>query len=272
MVATKQQKKRRRQLKQQRKVQTIQSLWRFACMLVMLGGVGLFVTQPNWTISKPEQIQIKGNNYLSEIAIRSTIGIRYPQQLMDLEPEKLRAQLLARRSIVSASIDRALLPPHLTIQVQDLPPVAQVVRDPSKPPTAFIDERGVEIPIAHYLATVQRSAPKLRVIQPERGICPNWKDLYPVIDASPVAIGIIDCHNPQNLFLQTEVGKVRLGNVGNRARLTVQIEQLDRLRNWQKSNNSTQIDYLDLESPNFPPKLQLKPGSAATPIAPPIDK
>jgi cell division protein FtsQ len=272
MVANKQQKKRRRQLTQQRRVQSAQSLWRFACMLLLLAGVGWVVSQPNWTISKPEQIQIKGNNYLSEIAIRSTIGIRYPQQLMDLEPEKLKAQLLARKSIVSATVDRALLPPHLTIQVQDLRPVAQVMRDPSKPPTAFIDERGVEIPIAHYLPTVQRSAPKLRLIQPERGICPNWKDLYPVIDASPVAIGIIDCHNPQNLFLQTEIGKVRLGNVGTRARLTTQIEQLDRLRNWQKSNNSSQIDYLDLESPNFPPKLQLKPASSVKPISPPIEK
>jgi cell division protein FtsQ len=258
-MVVKQQKKRRRQLKQQRKVQTVQSLWRFVCMLGMLAGVGWFVTQPNWTISKPEQIQIKGNKYLSEIAIRSMMGIRYPQQLMDLEPEKLRMQILARRSIVTASVDRALLPPHLTIQVTDSKPVAQVIRDPSKPPTTSIDERGVEIPIGHYLPTVQRSLPKLRLIAPEHGICPNWQNLYPVIETSPVAIGIIDCHNPQNLFLQTEVGKVRLGNVGTKARLTAQIEQLDRLRNWQKANNSSQIDYLDLESPNSPPKVQLKP-------------
>ena len=272
MVATKQQKKRRRQLKQQRRVQSVQSLWRFACMLVLLTGVGWFVSQPNWTISKPQQIQIKGNNYLSESAIRSMMGIRYPKQLMDLEPEQLRTQLLARKSIVSASVDRALLPPHLTIQVRDLRPVAQVIRNPSKPPTAFIDERGVEIPIGNYLPTVQRSAPKLRLLAPERGICPNWLELYPVIDASPVAIGIIDCHNPQNLFLQTEVGKVRLGNIGTKARLTTQIEQLDRLRNWQKSNNSSQIDYLDLESPNFPPKLQLKPVAAKSQISDPIPK
>ncbi len=233
-------------------------------MLVMLTGVGWFVSQPNWTISKPEQIEIKGNNYLSDVAIRSMMAIRYPQPLMDLEPEKLRTQLLARRSIVAASVDRVLLPPHLTIQVQDLRPVAQVVRDPSKPPTAFIDERGVETAIGNYLPTVQKQAPKLRLIQPERGICPNWQNLYPVIDASPVAVGIIDCQNPQNLFLQTEVGKVRFGNVGTKARLTAQIEQLDRLRNWQKSNNSSQIDYLDLESPNFPPKIQLKPKPAST--------
>ncbi len=254
-------KKKRRQQKQQRKVQAVQSLWRFGCMLIMLAGVGWFVSQPNWTISKPEQIQIKGNNYLNEIAIRSMMGIRYPQPLMELEPEKLRAQLLARKSIITASVDRALLPPHLRIQVQDLRPVAQVVRDRRKPPTTFIDERGGEIAIVNYLPTVQKSAPRLLLIQPDRGTCPNWQNLYPVIDASPVAIGIIDCHNPQNLFLQTEIGKVRLGPVGTKARLTAQIEQLDRLRNWQQSNNSSQIDYLDLESPNFPPKLQLKPAA-----------
>jgi cell division protein FtsQ len=261
----KEQVKKRRQLQQQRRLKTIKSSWQFLCMVGILGGVLWIVSQPNWQISKPEQIRVKGNRYLSETAIRSSLGIAYPQPLMDLEPEKLRTQLLSRRTVVNVTIDRALLPPRLTVQIEDLRPVAQVQRNLTDLPLAFIDERGVEIPIVNYLPTIQRSAPKLRLIQPERGICPNWQNLYPAIDASPVLVGIIDCRNPQNLFLQTEVGKVRLGNIGTKERLTAQIQQLDRLRNWQKSKDSSQIDYLDLESPNSAPKLKLKSSGAIDP-------
>ncbi len=227
-------------------------------MLGILVGVGWLVFQPNWTISKSNQIQVKGNHYLSEMTIRSILAIRYPQALMDLEPEKLRNSLLSRRSIVSATVDRAVLPPHLTVQIEDLRPVAVVVRNFTEPATTFIDEGGVEVPIANYLPKVQQAPPKLRLLQPERDKCPNWTELYPVIEASPVAIGLIDCRNPQNVFLQTEVGKIRIGSIATRQRLTDQIHQLDRLRNWQKSNDPTQVDYLDLESPKLPPKLKLK--------------
>ena len=99
---------------------------------------------------------------------------------------------------------------------------------------------------------------------PEQGVCPNWAQLYPVIRTSPVLIGIVDCRNPQNLILQTEVGKVRLGSLGDNQRLVQQIQQLDLLRDWRKYINPLEVDSLDLENPNSP-KLQLKRSGTVIP-------
>ena len=143
--------------------------------------------------------------------------------------------------------------------------MARIVENESSETPKFVDERGLQLPIDSYRSIVQQSPPSLRLRVPERGICPGWTQLYRAIQTSPVAIGIIDCRNPQNLFLQTEVGKVRLGSVGDESRLNIQIQKLDRLRDWKQSTpNSETFDYLDLENPNSP-HLQLKQSSSITP-------
>jgi cell division protein FtsQ len=257
-------KQRRRQLRRQRRVRAVKSLWRFSCMSGILASVAWVANQPDWTISEPAQIQIQGNRYLSEATIRSMLAIRYPQSMMQLAPEQLTARLLNRGSISSVRIDRRLLPSRLVVQIEDRPPVAQVLQSPENPPLTFVDERGTQIPISHYLTSVRAAIPRLRVFAPAQTMCPNWPLLYQAIHSSAVLIGSIDCRNPQNLILQTEVGKVRLGSVGDKQRLNEQIQQLDLLRDWRKHTNESEVDYLDLENPAAP-KLQLKQSGSVTP-------
>ncbi len=264
-VSPEQLKQRRRQLRQQRRVRAVKSLWRFACMSGILAGVVWIVTQPDWMLSKPEQVQIEGNKYLSEATVRSILAIPYPQFMMELAPEQLQVKLLQQGSMTTLRIDRELLPPRLLIQVRDLPPVARIVENESSETQKFVDERGLQLPIESYQSIVLQSPPNLRLRVSEGGTCPKWTQLYRSIQTSPVAIGIVDCRNPQNLFLQTEVGKVRLGSVGDKSRLNVQIQKLDRLRDWKQSTpNSETFDYLDLENPHSP-HLQLKQSHPATP-------
>jgi cell division protein FtsQ len=249
---------RRQQLRQQRRIQVIKSLWRFLCMSGILAGLAWVVNQPDWTISKPEQIRVEGNQYLSDHTIRSMLAISYPQLIMELAPEQLRSQLLSRGSIASVQIDRGVLPPHLLVQVRDTPPVARIVRSSSLQSQLFIDERGLQLPLASYRPTIGRSLPKLQLMLPTQGTCPNWPQIYQVIHTSPVAVLLIDCRNPQNLRLQTEVGKIELGGFIDRSRLTYQMQQLDRLRDWQQHTPSDDVDLLDLTNPDLP-KLKLYP-------------
>jgi cell division protein FtsQ len=244
-------------LRQQRRIRVVQSCWRFFCMSGILAGLAWAISQPDWMISKPEQIRIEGNQYLSDTAIRSMLAISYPKPIVELAPDRLATQLTQQGSVGSVKIDRGLLPPHLRIQIEDLPPVAGVMPDENTRPQIYVDERGRQVPIASYRPTVTRSLPQLRVILPAQGMCPNWMHIYQAIHTSPVAIGIIDCRNPQNLILQTEVGKVRLGATGDRSRLNSQIQQLDLLRDWKKHTDGVDVEYLDLENPELP-KLQLK--------------
>jgi cell division protein FtsQ len=202
---------RRSQLKQQRRVRVIKSLWRLACMSGILAGLGWVVSQADWRISKPEQVRIQGNQYLSDATIRDWLAIPYPKLMMELAPAQLTARLVGRGSIASVKIDRELLPPRLLVRVRDLPPVARIIRDETTDSQIFVDELGRQLPLSSYHSTVWQSLPKLGLMPPSEGICPEWNQLYQAIHASPVAIGTIDCRNPQNLILQTELGKVRLG-------------------------------------------------------------
>jgi cell division protein FtsQ len=219
----------------------------------ILAGVAWVANQPDWTISKPSQIRIEGNNYLTDATIRSMLGISYPQSIMSLSPAELTAKLLERGSISSVRIDRGLLPPHVLVQIEDSLPVALVMKDERDAAQLVVDERGLQLPISSYRPIVRQSLPKLRFRPPARGTCPNWRHLYRAAQGSPVAVGTIDCRNPQNVFLQTDVGKVRLGRPGNELQLKAQIQKLDRLRYWwQEHPHPEQAEYLDLENPATP--------------------
>ncbi len=232
-------------------------------MSAILGGFAWTVSRSDWKISKAEQIRVEGNQYLTDDAVRSILAIPYPKLIMELDPEQLTARSIAQGSISSARIDRGLLPPHLVVQVQDLPPIAQIMQDNNPQSQIFVDERGRQLPVSSYQPKILSSLPRLQLRLPSAGICPDWAQLYRSIQTSPVQIGIVDCRDPQNLFLQTEIGKVRLGAAGINARSNDRIQQLDRLRNWQKDAGSVDVDYLDLENPDAP-KFQLKPDPTAT--------
>ncbi len=228
-------------------------------MSAILGGFAWTASRSDWKISKAEQIRVEGNQYLTDQTIRSILAIPYPQLIMELAPEQLTAKLIAKGSIANARIDRGLLPPHLVVQVQDLPPIAQVIQGDDSLSQTFVDERGRQVPLSSYQPIVLSSLPKLQLRLSSAGICPDWKQLYRLIQTSPVKIGIVDCRDPQNLFVQTEIGKVRLGSAEINSRSNERIQQLDRLRNWQKGTSAADVDYLDLENPDAP-RLQLKPG------------
>jgi cell division protein FtsQ len=227
----------------------------------IFAGLAWAIDRPDWTISKPEQIQIEGNQYLTDATVRSMLAIPYPKLIMELAPEQLATQLKQRGSIANVNIDRGVLPPRLLVQIQDFPPVARMMLDESTASQIFIDERGLQLPLSGYRSIVWQSLPTLQLRPPLQGKCPEWTQVYRAVRTSAVAIGIVDCRNPQNLMLQTEVGKVRLGAIGNKQQLDRQMQQLDRLRDWPKSASPEQIDYMDLENPDKP-RFQLKSDSA----------
>jgi cell division protein FtsQ len=257
-------KQRRQQLRQQQRLRVITSCWRFICMSGILASLGWTINQPDWTISKPEQVRIEGNQYLSDATVRSMLAIPYPKLIMELAPAQLAERLVDRSLVTNVKIDRGVLPPHLIVQMQDFPPVARIMQTETTHAQTFIDERGLQLPISGYRPIVWKSLPTLQLRLPTPGTCPQWDRLYRAVRASPVAIGIIDCRNPQNLILQTEIGQVKLGAIGDPAKLGSQMQQLDRLRNWQKHTLPEDVELLDLENPDAP-KFQLKqPQSSPT--------
>jgi cell division protein FtsQ len=252
---------RRRQLRKERQVRTLKVSWQVLLLGGIVGGVTWGVTRPDWTISKPQQVSIAGNQSLTESTVRNMLGLRYPASLLQIEPQALNAKLLAQGSIAKATVHRELLPPRLHVQIRDRLPVAVVDRSISNKVTkGLLDETGQWLPLTSYRLKPEQ-IPKLRLVSSQS--CPGWPELYRAIQQSPVQISEINCQDPLHLTLATEIGMVRIGEFDH-TKIYKQLQRAYELRNWQQST-SLKNAIVDLENPQSP-KLQEIGGKSTAPI------
>jgi cell division protein FtsQ len=115
----------------------------------------------------------------------------------------------------------------------------------------LVDEQGVWMPLEKYTA-LNRSVklPTLKVIGPPQHYRPYWSELYQVVIHSPVKVFQIDCQDPANLILKTELGNVHFGAYSSR--FAYQLSVLDRMRQLPSYLNTSQIVYIDLKNPDSP--------------------
>lgn len=251
---------RRQQLKRARRVKFFQALWRSLMVGGMASGLIWAITLPDWVIRQPEQIDIEGNQFLSTQAIRGLLPLSYPQSLWRVEPQAIAESLEEAAPIADATVTRQLMPPGLTIQVQERQPVAIApgqTNTTSEP--GFLDERGVWMPQSSYRSLKANvELPTLQVQGQNEHYRPYWSQVYPVVHNSPVKVLEIDWRNPANLILKTELGNVHLGP--DSSQLTEQLAVLDRMRQLPTQLQKSQIAYIDLKNPDRP-VIQMKMAS-----------
>ena len=119
---------RRRRLCQRYQQEQLVQLWRIITLLGFTTGLGFLLLRLGWTLRSPSQICIKGNVNLSAETIFQTAGLRFPQQLLDLNPQQIEQQLVHNLPIISASVNRYLLPCSLKIHLRERRPVAMATR------------------------------------------------------------------------------------------------------------------------------------------------
>ena len=71
-----------------------------------------------------------------------------------------------------------------------------------------------------------------------------------MVSRSPIKILEINCQNPTNLILKTELGIVHLGAYS--PRLTEQLKVLGKMRQLHTKLNANQISYIELKNPQTP--------------------
>lgn len=255
---------RRQKLRRQRRAKLFQAVWRVLAVFGLAGGLIWLSTQPFWLIRQAEQIKVEGNRFIPAQRIRSLLPITYPQSLFRLEPQKIAKELRAKAPISDVIVSRQLFPPSLSIQIKERYPVAIALPDPNAKPTntkssqdntstqvGLIDETGWWIPLENY-TSVDRSVklPTLKIIGRQEHYRSFWSKLYREVSRSPVKISEIDCQNPANIILKTELGMVHLGPPGSQ--LAYQIKTLDRMRQLPNQINPSQIAYIDLRNPDSP--------------------
>ena len=261
---------RRSRLKRRRRVQRAWGGWQSLVVMALLGATGWLITAPIWVVRSPEQITIEGNTHLDGNRIRQLLGLTYPQSLWRLKPDAIADSLKARAPLDQVRVTRQLLPPGLTVHVQELRPVAVVQlssavtqagrEGPDAGPQAtnvsstvgLIDHKGTWIELSRYQQGEDsgRSLPPLKLIAPKDRLSKQWPNLYRQIKLAPIRISTIQWHDPNNLILETELGTVHLGPFG--PNFNQQLAQLASLRNLPSQIDNKTLAYIDLRDPNAP--------------------
>ncbi|MBD2576285.1 FtsQ-type POTRA domain-containing protein [Oscillatoria sp. FACHB-1406] len=247
-------KARRAQLKRRRQLKLLQAFWRLLLVSGMAGGLTWGLTQLNWTIERPEQIAIEGNQLLSPTAIRTLLRLSYPQPLWQVRPQVLSQQMESAPPIAEATVTRKLLPPGLTVTVKERQPVARVLDSRSQQETGFLDERGIFLPEGNYAQLLaEASLPELQALGIDDSLRLAWPEIYQAVRNSPVQIFALDFRNRSNSILTTELGIVHLGQYqSGTPRLTKQLEMLAQMRELPTRLKTSRLAYIDLTNPDFP--------------------
>ncbi len=251
---------RRQKLRRRRQIKIFQAIWRTLAISGLAGGLLWVAIQPTWVLNTPKQIVMKsGNQVLSKEAIQSFLTLSYPQSLWRIEPSAIAASLEQQPTIVQATVARRLFPPGLIIEIQERVPVAIAQQPKSsnadtndeQAATGLIDASGAWIPLEKYkLVNPVVKLPILKVIGLPAQYRSYWSQLYPSLNQSSVKITEIDCQDPTNLILKTELGNVYLGAPSSQ--LSEQIKVLAQMRHLSTKLDPSQIEYIDLKNPESP--------------------
>ncbi len=244
---------RRQKLRRQRQMKIIQAIWRTFAITGLAGGLLWIAVQPVWMLKAPKQVVMKsGNKLLSNETTQSLLVLSYPQSLWRIEPSAIANSLKKQPTIAQAIVRRRLFPPGLVIEIQERVPVAVTQTPGNKKVTiGLLDATGAWIPLEKYTSlNPTRKLPTLRVIGSPKQYCLDWTQLNQAVSQSPVKVMEIDCQNPTNLILKTELGNVHLGASG--PQLSEQIKVLAQMRPLAAKLNSGQIEYIDLKNPELP--------------------
>jgi cell division protein FtsQ len=246
---------RRKKLRRRRQMRIIQAIWRTFTITGLAGGLLWVAVQPVWVLKTPKQVVMKsGNQLLSNETTQSLLVLSYPQSLWRIEPAAIANSLKKQPTIAQAIVSRRLFPPGLNIEIQERVPVAmtQTASGGNKKVTiGLLDASGAWMPLEKYTSlNPTKKLPNLRVIGSPKQYCLNWTQIHQAVSQSTVKIVEIDCQNPANLILKTELGNVHLGVPGSQ--LSEQIKILAQMRHLSAKLNSGQIEYIDLKNPDFP--------------------
>ncbi|AFZ48249.1 Polypeptide-transport-associated domain protein FtsQ-type [Cyanobacterium stanieri PCC 7202] len=232
---------------------------RFLVIFGTATAVFWWITLPQWVLESSEQINITGNELLSEQEIRSLIPLEYPQPILTLSGQDLAEQLTEKTPLRDITVTKKMLPPSVTIKVEEDPPVAMaygpVVNENGQVTIGhlgFINADGIFIEKGMYenLQENPDKIPPLKMIGTPNLYLLYWEELYRLLINSPVAIEEIDWQNPNNIILTTDLGKVHLG--AYTSRITEQLEVLARIIPITQQIRREDIVYIDLINPNQP--------------------
>lgn len=246
---------RREKLRRYRQIKIIGAIWRTFALTGLAGGMLWFLIQPIWVLKSKKDITVSGNQLLSDETIQSKLQLSYPKSLWRVEPSRLSASLEQQPGITRVTVTRRLFPPGLIVKVSEILPVA-ITQTPIKSDAnstnqktinGLVDINGVWVSLKNYKLIKADKLPSLKLIGELQQCRPFWKQLYQQLSTSSVKIMEVDCQNPNNIILKTELGLVHIGSPTSR--LSEKIKLLAKIRRLPAQVNMSQIEFIDLTNP-----------------------
>lgn len=224
------------------------ALWRSGLMIGCVLGLGLLATSPYWQIKRQSQIHLLDRELVNPDTIYTTLDFTYPQFIWAIDGLELTRKIESIPSIEAARIDKQIIPPKLTIHLQERIPVAIAT---SLEEVGFLDIDGAWIPQNLYTNVESSfSLPKLTVLNYQLQYQQSWIKIYQLISLYPeLKIDEVQWNYSGNLWLQTKIGRVLIGT--DSSRLEQQFKIMSKLQNLPQQMDRDKIAYVDLSNPQI---------------------
>lgn len=235
-------------LQQQKQKSLRLALWRSVLITSLASGLLWLSCLPYWQITHKSQIQIEGDRLVNQNIIYSLINFDYPRFIWTIHSQKLVQKLESTPSILAARITKQIIPPRLTVSLQERVPVAIAL---SQGQVGFLDERGTWIAREFYgNISPDFPLPPIKVVNFQPDHRDSWINIYRLIELySTVKIDEVTWDRSSNLWLKTEIGMVYFG--ADLSRLEDRFKILVRLKNSPAYFERSKIAYIDLSNPDF---------------------
>lgn len=244
---------RRRDLRRQRRHRNLQALWRTTVVTSLAAGACWLAIQPAWLLRGPGQVQVEGNEFLTDTTIQDLLPLDYPQSVLAIDPEAIAALLQAQAPIAAATVTRHVFPPRLEVVVAERQPVAVTQpRQAIEQPPGLLDSVGNWLPQDSFTAVdPDWPLPNLTFKGYDPAYASQWPSFYATVVASPITITTVDWQDPNNVILETELGIVHIGAYSVN-QLPRQLTTLTQLRPLLTGEAAPTMAYLDLSDPDNP--------------------
>ncbi len=134
---------RRRQLRQQRRTERLRNSWRVLVLLGLAAGLGYGLLRQGWSLTGPDQVEVKGSRQVTAAEVIKAAEIRFPHPLLSLDPRRVSSDLAAALPVEDVRVSRLMAPPRLRVELVDREAVARAERrGPRGPEFGYVDRLG----------------------------------------------------------------------------------------------------------------------------------
>lgn len=262
---------RRRQLRQQRRRETLRQFWRFLAFSGAALGLGYALLRHGWVIAAADQVEVIGSRQVQREQLIQAAELRFPLPLLTLRPNDLARRLSSTLPVEQVQVQRLMAPARLRVRLVDRKAVARAERrGPSGLEQGYVDQLG------NWMSARQASGSLRNPAEPQptlsvRGWQPSIRPVLAQLLSRRAQFGdalqVIRFEAGGSLWLDTSsLGQVRFGPADERVsrRIDVLEHLLNELPGKIKGRRLQAIDLSDPEQPELNLPAPLKPVAAVS--------